>query len=451
MDAAELPFLPRTKADWLTQVQKDLKGADPAALDWRTEDGFVVAPYHTAEDLGALPAAAIQAAQRTHLPRRWLTRETIPFTDEKTTRQRARVALEGGADALAFDLRTADVATVQFARLLDGLKLSQVPITFQTRGQSARVAAALQSLAPYQWQGSFDDDPLAHWMTGHGWPPDAWRVATDLTRQTRSSPAFYPITVSTHAFHQAGASAAQELAFGLGAAVHCLDKLTDEGLTAAEIVPKLTFSVSVGTSYLTEIAKLRALRYLFARVQTAYGLAPAPAFVHAQTSTFFDATDEPYTNLLRGTSEAMAAVVGGCDALTVHPFDASFAPPGDFGARIARNVSTILREEAYFSLVADPAAGSYTLETLTHQLAEAAWALFEKTEALGGVVAAFEQNFVQAEIDRTWQTRADAVRTGKQTLVGVNKYRTSLPPEVPVVPPVGPWLADRRLAAALGA
>ena len=151
------------------------------------------------------------------------------------------------------------------------------------------------------------------------------------------------------------------------------------------------------------------------------------SLIHAQTSAFYDAAATPYTNLLRATTEAMAAIVGGCDALTVRPYDAVLdrkqsAAEQEFSQRIARNVSILLEEESYFDKVADPSAGSYYVETLTQQLAESAWALFLDVEQRGGFAKAFASGFIADEIERAYRAKVDAVRQGR-VLVGVTKFR----------------------------
>ncbi|RYE53550.1 MAG: hypothetical protein EOP18_08925, partial [Rhizobiaceae bacterium] len=167
---------------------------------------------------------------------------------------------------------------------------------------------ALRLVAPYQLKG--------------GLLTDISDSTAEATRLTADSPQFRTLCINTHAFHNAGATATQELAFTLASLADAYDRLTESGLTIEQLVPKTMLSVSVGTSYFMEIAKLRALRVLLARFTSAYSSASfLPFFIHSQTSTFYEAKATPNTNLLRATTESMAAVIGGCDALTVHPFD----------------------------------------------------------------------------------------------------------------------------------
>jgi methylmalonyl-CoA mutase len=416
-------FPPVSKARWQEQVVKDLKGKEISGLYRQTEEGLSVAPYYTAEDLAGLPLAAIQSARKQGAAGAWQNREWIVYSDEKATRQQALNALQKGANALLLDLSEIDVTPIHFARLLEGIRLTDTPVTFRTRRQSEAVETALRRISAYHLKGGLDDDRLA-WQMLDGGPAPDWSGLADQLRRTHEWPAFRPLTVSSHPFHEAGAHAAQELAFTLASAVTYLDKLTDEGLDVAQVLKGTEFSISVGTHYLMEIAKFRALRYLFGKIRESYGdQAPTPVWVHARTSRFYLAVPEPYTNLLRLTTEAMAAVTGGCDALTVLPYDSAAGTSSAFSQRISRNVSTILKEEAYLDQVNDPAAGSYYLENLTYELATKAWKLFLEVEARGGLIPAFEQGWILQEIERNYQHLVTQLKAGEKTMVGVNKYR----------------------------
>ncbi len=408
------PFPSVTKADWIAQVAKDLK--DPNAYDtlhWHTPEGFTAEPFYTTDDLNELPLAEIQAAQKAAPG--WLNAPAYEVVDGSEGDYRD--ALRAGADALVLrsavfqnragvDLAVEDNRVT--ARLLNGIKLSETPVFFQTNQPAADFVLDLKRVIPYQLQGGL--------LTA---PDDTTAEATHLTMD---SPRFRTVCVSGHDFHNAGATATQELAFTMSRLVDTYDQLTEQGLTVEQLAPKTIFSLSVGTSYFIEIAKLRALRVLVAKLLRAYSptVPCVPLAVHCTTSTFYESTATPYTNMLRATTEAMSAVVGGCDVLTVRPYDALFAEPSEFSHRIARNVSLLLKYESYFDKVADPSAGSFYIETLTHQLVQSAWALFLDVEKQGGLTKATD--FVQAELDRSYAAKVEAVRNGK-VLVGVNKFR----------------------------
>ncbi|MGA0559136.1 methylmalonyl-CoA mutase family protein [Larkinella sp. VNQ87] len=444
-------FSPVTKAQWTQQVVADLKGKPFASLQRLTPDGFVTEPFYTPEDVDNLTVSKNrQALQRTP---GWLTMPTVRLTTETDANAVLRDTLAKGADALWLDLRHSNVADLDWARLLNGLKLSDTPVWFRTEGHSGTLVNQLKPLLPYQLRGGLVDEPMAHLLQTGDDPTDALTQLAQATRLTLDSPQFRTLTIGSHVFHNAGATASQELAFTLNALVELYDYLTDNGLSIAQLLPKTMLSVSVGTSYFTEIAKLRALRILWQRLIVHYSVFDIhySLFLHAQTSTFYDAAATPDTNLLRATTEAMAAVIGGCDALTVHPYDAVFREPDEFSIRIARNVSILLQEEAHLDKTTDPAAGSYYLETLTQQLVEAAWALFLDVEQRGGLQAVFRSGFLQNEIEIAYQAQVEAVKAGR-ILVGVTRFRTeeagnSSLANHPTAPDKPGLLLDRRLAA----
>ncbi|MFD1144402.1 methylmalonyl-CoA mutase family protein [Larkinella insperata] len=447
-------FPPVSKAQWTQQVVADLKGKPFESLKRTSPEGIEIEPFYTAEDRDGLP----QAADQTVAGRSpgWLTVTRIRFRSAGDTNTALRDALASGADGVLLDLTGLNKADTDWKRLLNGLKLSENPIWFQTDGLAQTLVAKLREFLPYQLKGGIFEEPFFRYLRFGTPPGDRLAQLAEATRQTLDSPQFRTITLSSHVFHNAGANATQELAFLLNMAVELYDSLTDAGLSPEQFLTKTTLSVSVGTSYFTEIAKLRALRLLWQRLVGHYNaplLNQQSLFVHAQTSTFHDATATPYTNLLRGTTEAMAAVIGGCNALTVHPYDTVFDEPGAFSGRIARNVSILLKEEAHLDKTLDPAAGSYYLETLTHQLAESAWALFLAVEDRGGLQKAFEQGLLRDEIEKSYQASLEAVKNGR-VLVGVTKFRTdeglATPPgrQPDEMPDSLPVLPERRLAAA---
>lgn len=436
-----------TFSDWQQQVRRELKDdrADEG-LRWATPDGFTLEPYYTDDSLTDLPLATIQAAQRTEPG--WLNAPERVAPDGGEAGTGLRQLIDSGADALVLTLPSA-VDSAQVLRTINGIKLSETPVFFRT-DKPGELVKTLLTVAPYQWRGGLLSDPIAAYVRT-GQQPDSWQTTcADAIRLATGSPRFRTVCASSHMFHNAGATASQELVFLLSNLVDQYDALTDAGLSINELLGRTTLSVSVGTSYFMEIAKLRALRVLWFRLAGHYELVTVPApYVHAQTSTFYDAKATPNTNLLRSTTEAMAAVIGGADVLTVHPFDTVLTTPSAFSERIARNVSVLLKAESYLDKVADPSAGSYYVETLTQQLTESAWTLFLELEKQGGLLAGLSSGWVGEQIERSWLAKVDAVRQGR-VLVGVTKFRFDEPSAGQAA--VGSaaqtsLLPDRRLAA----
>ncbi len=416
-----------SKNDWITQVMTDLKGKSfDDSLVWHSTENFDIQPYYAKEDLINLPVEAIQATQKNKKTGSWQNRPSVKYTNEIETNSLLISYLRLGADAINIDFKSTDLNNVDFVKLLNNIKLSVSPIFFTTL-QVTELLAKLSKFIHYFPKGGVLTDVIADSFVKTSSKDNilTWENAKQTIVQTEQFPDFQVISVSSHVFHNAGANAVQELAFVVATAVENLDKLTDLGLSLEQIIAKIEFSVSVGTNYFVEIAKLRALRYLWSKVLESFNcsLLINDCQIHCQTSSFFESTLSPYTNMLRATTEAMSAVMGGCDALTVLAYDSVLGEQNSaLGERIARNVSILMREEAHLDKIIDPAAGAYYIENLTYQLSIEAWTLFQKVESLGGINAAFEKGFIKEEINQSYVEKVKNLQSGK-VMVGVNKFR----------------------------
>ncbi len=416
-----------TKNDWIAQVTKDLKGKNfDDTLVWHSLENFNIQPYYAKEDLDNLPLAEMQAAQKNKKTGSWQNRPSVQYTNEKETNALIINYLQRGADAVNIDLLNVDVSQIDFVKLLNTIKLSETPIFFATL-QGSELLINLAKFVHYLPKGGVEVDVIKHLFASVSSDNNklTWENTKHAILRTEQFPNFRALSVSSHLFHNAGANAVQELAFTIAAAVENLDKLTDFGLSAELIIDKLEFSVSVGTNYFIEIAKLRALRYLWSKILESYNCASLihGCQIHCQTSSFYDSRLSPYTNMLRATTEAMSAVMGGCDALTVLAYDSVIKEQNsDLGERIARNVSILMREEAHLDKTIDPSAGSYYIENLTYQLSTEAWKLFQQVESLGGISAAFGKGFITEEINQSYEAKVKILQNGK-VMVGVNKFR----------------------------
>lgn len=442
-----------TKNDWLAQVTKDLKGKNfDDTLVWHSLENFYIQPYYSKEDLDSLPLTEIQAAQKNKKTASWQNRPLVKYTNEKETNSLVISYLQRGSDAVNIDFLNTDIKQVDLVKLLNTIKLSDTPIFFTTH-QGTELLTNLSKFIHYLPKGGLQVDVIANSFIKTSLEGNklTWESTKKAVIETEQFPNFQVLSVSSHVFHNAGANAVQELAFMIASAVENLDKLTDLGLLAKQVINKLEFSVSVGTNYFVEIAKLRALRYLWSKILESYNCASFihDCQIHCQTSSFYDSTLSPYTNMLRATTEAMSAVVGGCDALTVLAYDSVISEQNsELGERIARNVSILMREEAYLDKTIDPSAGSYYIENLTYQLSAEAWKLFQQVENLGGISAAFEQGFITQEINQSYEAKVKNLQNGK-VMVGVNKFRVEPENESKVVEnsiESGIYLQNRRLS-----
>ena len=232
------------------------------------------------------------------------------------------------------------------------------------------------------------------------------------------------IAVNTRLYHNAGGNAVQELAFALATAVEYLRQNEARGVSVEQTAAKITFGFSMGADFFTAIAKLRAARLLWSRIVAASGGSEAAQKmrVHASTSLWNKSKLDPYVNLLRNTTEAFAAVAGGCDSLFVGAFDEVVRKPDEFSERIARNTQVILSEECHFDHVVDPAGGSYYVETLTAQVANAAWAIFQQLEKQGGMLKALQAGVPQQQVKAVAAKKAEAIAQRRLSVIGVNVY-----------------------------
>ncbi len=426
-------FPPVSTEAWRRRIIEDLKGADYAQrLVWQTPEGFAVQPFYRREDLPDRPAP-IPFAERAGSD--WLVRQDIAADSIDAARRRAQEALAGGAGGLGLIVYGKQGIPVRrqadFERLLDGIALDATSLHLAA-GPAARIVLAMllneaerRDVAPKRLHGSVAWDPLARLARhGLGAVESALDDAARLVEAVEASgAALHAVCIDAQPYQEAGASAVQELAFALAAANTYLAGLTARHVSVDQVTRRMRFVVPVGGSFFMEMAKLRALRLLAAQLVRAYDQeAPQATYVEAVTARWNLTGYDPHGNLLRATTEATAAVLGGCDALLVLPFDEAAGPPGDFSLRLARNVQLILKHEAHLDAVADPGAGSYYVEALTDHLARHAWSLFQRVEAEGGLVQALQRGFVQQEIQAVRAQREQAVATGRRVLVGVNRY-----------------------------
>ncbi|PSQ77614.1 MAG: methylmalonyl-CoA mutase, partial [Bacteroidetes bacterium QH_7_62_13] len=334
----------------------------------------------------------------------WDICQPIAHPDPEEANRLARGAVRKGADALALVRPAAPehttggilIETIDDLRtVLAGLPLSEIALHLENGPSGAILLGAVQEIAEEEnvadtLQGSVSYDPVA-------------ALAAGTVRDV--SVAFDPLSDTLH-------------------------NLSDRGHSVRPLPPRLHFLTSVSTSYFVEIAKHRALRLLVPQVVEAYAtdtdeddhVAPGDLEVQAETSRRTETVYDPYVNMLRGTTEGMAAVIGGCDVLRVRPYDAALRPQDTFGSRIARNVQLILREEAHMDAVADPGAGSYYLEAATDQLARRAWNKFQGLEAEGGLLSGLREGRVQERIREVREDRREQVNSRRRVLVGTNHY-----------------------------
>lgn len=445
-------------ADWEAKIREDLKGADyEKKLIGKTLENIRIKPYYTAEDLIDLPYTDVLPGKYPFIrgdktgSNAWEIRQDFRVIDIESAVTRARMAVERGATAVGFDLTgKGDLYFHDFRNLINGLAGRNISLNFLGGDISQDLLDYLlkfheESRTPsVSVKGSLGYDPLGQLtLTGgfyHSAEEDFSRADALLLTAENELPQFRVLSVNSHLFNDTGATLVQELAFGLAMAAETLTRLTDMGHSATDVTRHLQWNLGVGSDFFMEIAKIRAARLLFTGLLTGFESDPnrhVPVFIHSITTNWNKTLYDPHVNLLRSTTEAMAAVIGGCNSLLVKPYDACYRDPAEFSERIARNIQIILKEEAYLDKVVDPAAGAYYVESLTDALVEHAWQLFLKVDARGGYLKAFTDGFIQEEVDKTMVRRSERVSARREVLVGTNQYPNfQEPPAEQVIPDI---------------
>jgi methylmalonyl-CoA mutase len=240
------------------------------------------------------------------------------------------------------------------------------------------------------------------------------------------------ILIQGQVYNNGGASAVQELGFMLATAIVYIRKLQEQGLDINSIAKNIAFSFALGSNFFMEIAKLRAAKVLWAQIVQSFGgdTESQKMVIHAKTGLFNKTTYDPYVNMLRTTTEAFSAAIGGIDSLETTPFDACMQLPNEFSRRIARNAQLILQNECNLRQPIDPAGGSWYIETLTQQVADKAWQVLQDIENKGGMVLALQNGFVQKDIQAVLSQRFKKLAQRADRVVGVNMYANAMEPVI---------------------
>lgn len=436
-------FPPVSTEEWEEKIHQDLKGADyNKKLRWRPLEGFAVRPYYRAEDLKKIRHLDIRPAEfpwvrgKTGHHNSWFVRQDVDARqDFGEANARALRILGRGVDSIGFLMDdTANPSFDDFESLLNDICIQAIELNFLTGHASAHILTLLRekigkdSIDRDKVRGSVDFNPLGclnkygRFCNNEGQPFSGMK---ELVEKSSDLPSFAVLEVDAAWLHNAGATNVQELAFALAMGNEYMAFLTDQGFAPDEAARNIHFKLGVGPAYFLEIAKFRAARMLWAKVVEAYKPSDASSTqmrIHAETSQWNQTIYDPYVNMLRDTTEAMSASLGGADSITVVPYDKPYEQPGEFAERIARNTQIILKEEAHFDRVADPAGGAYYIEELTQSIADHAWKLFQEIEIEGGYVEAFKKGMIQDKIKETANNRNMNLAMRKEILVGVNLY-----------------------------
>ncbi len=435
-------FQPMTMESWKQKILKDLKGKPYETLQWKLETGQQIEPFYTRHDLeglqnmntfpGEYPFIRGSIFHREQAD--WQIVQQIPLDHSAEATQVIKEALL--ADVGAFDImaRQAPIDPESLMSIWEEVDIHKQAIHI---GRNSDPLAIIEHIAERieekgqrrEWlTGTLLNDPLALAAQKEKLPTEIdWEYIKEVIFAGEKHPYFKALGLDLSYVYERGGNVVQELAYAIASLVAYADHLVTEesGLNVTQVLANVAYRFNIGGSFLLEVAKLRAFRWLYAKVVAAYGIDQAEyqsPFVIAQTGIRNKSTYEEHTNILRQTSEVISAIFGGANAVVTSPFDALSNDGNPFSHRMARNIQHILKQEAYLNKVVDPAGGSYYLETLTHQLAKEAWSHFQEIEKMGGFMVAIQENKISSAIEENAKQQLEALYQQKKVLIGVNRY-----------------------------
>ncbi|MEU7832887.1 methylmalonyl-CoA mutase [Nonomuraea sp. NPDC049129] len=460
--------IPLTDPTPTEPAQPAVDAAVDAAEVWDTPEGIGVKPVYTADDLDGLdflrtyPGAApyLRGPYPTmYVNQPWTIRQYAGFSTAEDSNAFYRRNLAAGQKGLsvAFDLAThrgydsdhprvaGDVGMAGVAidsiydmrQLFDGIPLDRMSVSMTMNGAVLPVlalyivAAEEQGVAPEQLAGTIQNDILKEFMVRNTYiypPGPSMRIISDIFAFTSEKmPKFNSISISGYHIQEAGATCDLELAYTLADGVEYLRAGVAAGMDVDRFAPRLSFFWCIGMNFFMEVAKLRAARLLWANLVSGFNAKNPKSLslrTHSQTSGWSLTAQDPFNNVARTCVEAMAATQGHTQSLHTNALDEALALPTDFSARIARNTQLLLQQESGTTKVIDPWGGSYYVERLTHDLAERAWAHIQEVEAAGGMARAIEAGLPKLRIEEAAARAQARIDSGRQPVIGVNKYRT---------------------------
>ena len=464
----------KSLTEWRALASKELRDRSLDELDWHTLEGLKIKPLYTKEDIDQLdhldnlpgmepftrgPKATMYGG------RPWTIRQYAGFSTAEESNAFYRKNLAAGQQgvSVAFDLAThrgydsdhprvegdvgkAGVAidSVEDMKILfNQIPLDQVSVSMTMNGAVIPtmacyiVAGEEQGVSQEALSGTIQNDILKEFMVRNTYvyPPEpSMRIVADIIEYTSDNmPKFNSISISGYHMQEAGANLVQELAYTLADGKEYVRTAIERGMDVDKFAGRLSFFFAIGMNFFMEAAKLRAARLLWHRIMESFDAKSSKSKMlrtHCQTSGVSLQEQDPYNNVVRTAYEAMSAVLGGTQSLHTNALDEAIALPTEFSARIARNTQLILQEETGVSNVVDPLAGSYYVESLTSELADAAWNIIQEIDEMGGMTKAVASGIPKLRIEESAAKRQAMVDRGEEVIVGVNKYQLESQDEI---------------------
>ena len=458
-------FPPTPHEEWLGAVEKQLKGKPfEKALVKKTYDGVPIQPMYFKRDLDDLPhvdaipgfapyVRGTKAAGNKVTP--WDIAQEITEPDPDLLNKALVHDLNRGQNVIHIKLDKAaknghgpdtaptaevgkcgvSVAVVtDVENIFENIEIPGIPVHMETGFPPIPVFALLMGFLKQNKRdlktmtGCIGSDPMETLISTGTLPVSLSLCLDQMAALTQwgvlNTPNLKTIVVNGGIYRNAGANAVQEIAFSAATGVTYVRELMKRGIAVNDIGPRILFHLSIGTDFFMEIAKFRAARMVWHNILEAFGAddTSRKMHIHAGTLQYHMTKIDPWVNMLRVTTETFSGIAGGCDSLHVSPFDEVIRKPNEFSRRIARNVQILLREEAHFDKVTDPAGGSWYIENITWELAQNAWKLFQEVEGMGGMITALKEDFPQTQVGEIAAARAKNAATRKDTIVGTNMY-----------------------------
>ncbi|WP_178984803.1 methylmalonyl-CoA mutase subunit beta [Winogradskyella helgolandensis] len=409
-------FQPMSSKAWKQKIQVDLKGADyNDVLIWKTNEGINVKPFYHADDFKTLPEISKSKATD------WKICQAITVTDAKTANSKALDAINRGAESLIFNIESEIISIKDLFQDIDLTKTNvDIKCNFLSKDYVENILDVTLS-AVEESRVNIHTDIIGHLVKTGNWHnnlnDDHSKFKTIVTSTNQ-------ISINLGLYQNAGSTIVQQLAYGLAHANEYLNHLDKAIASEAKQSLQVTFNLSVGSNYFFEIAKIRALRQLWATLASEYGVNTDCRIIATpskRNTTIYDYN----INMLRTTTECMSAILGGANVICNIPYDALFHKSNEFGERISRNQLLVLKNESYFDKVNNPTDGSYYIESLTEQLAEKALILFKNIEANGGFLSQLKEGTIQRKIKESAAKEQADFDAEKLVLLGTNKHPNS--------------------------
>lgn len=437
-------FPPHDITEWKNLVGKKLKGGSfEEILIHNPVEDIEINPIYTKSDIendpflnsgpGSKPYIRGGKSFKIRKGNEWDICQRGYKSSPEGLNKRLKKDIAGGATSVFADIDLSSVNDVE--DLFAGIDLRKYPVIFESGSFFVETYMLMNGFFEKSGsdfsclKGYLNADPLGvlaeKGILNNSLEDDFRKIALLLKSNSHGNSNFRVVGVSTLPYHNSGCSAAEEIAFSLATTVEYVEKLFGFGIKPSNIFTSILYSFGIGTDFFIEISKLRAFRTLLCKISEKYGVGEDDEDyrIRGEVTGFNFSKQDPHVNILRATTAAISAIVGGVDHLTISPFDSVMREPGEFSVRIARNIQLILREESLLKDYIDPSAGSYFVESLTMELIKKSWSIFLAIEETGGMENALKSGFVKDIVDKSMKKRKEDLLNEKFIMVGVNRFK----------------------------